>query len=218
MFKIFNGILDNNKRDKIIAQYGGKDYKKFINNTGFNVFIGIAIVFCVLALFFISSAKPPTKFYLVDTEKKEMKVIQTSFMPIISSGAVETWNSNAIINIFTFNFSNYNERLGKSKIFFTAGGYKGFMAGMEKSGMLDAVKNSSLEVTVTPLSKSVIVTTGKSLDGSRKWTVEMSAFVSYMGTGKPKNEKTYIVTELVEVPTYENPNGIAIKKINMVSI
>lgn len=216
MFKFFNRVLDDVSRDKALIEHDGKDYKKFINNTGFNVFMVFAIVFCLLALFFISSMKKPTEFYLVNTEKKEMQDLKTLPKPIISAKAVESWNSNALINIFTFDFTNHKSHFDKTKIFFTVGGYKGFMNSLEKSGLIESVSNSSLEVTLTPVSKSIIISNPKTMDGTKSWNVEMEAFISYMGTGEPKNDKVYVVTDLVEVPTYENPNGIAIKRLMLI--
>lgn len=214
MFKFLNKILVDNSRDQYLEKYDGKDLSKFNNNTGFNVLISIIITFSLIAVFFVSSSKPETEFLMVNIEKKELRTLKTFKNPIISASAIERWNSNALTNIFTFNFTNYKNHFNKSKIFFTTGGYKGFYQSLENSGMIDTVSRSSLEVTLTPLSKSMIVK--KTNNGNEtRWTVETSVFISYMGASTPKHEKVYIVTELVQVPTNENPNGVAISRINM---
>lgn len=217
MFQIFNKLLGNNSYDKGLAKIEGKDYKKFIENTGFNVFISIMIVLSLATLYFISASKKPTEFYLVNTEKKEMKLIKTSSEPIMSPRAIESWNSISLTDIFTFNFTNYNKELKSSAIYFTPSGYDGFYKSLEKSGMLESVRTASLEVTLTPTSKSII-TDKRVKGGVMTWNIELTAFISYMGTGATKNEQFYILTEIKKVPTYENPNGIAINKINMIKM
>lgn len=217
MFKIFNKILDTTKYDKALSERDGKYYNKLLNILGFNVFVIFGIFICIISLYFISSLKPPTDFYITDTNKKEIKYLQTYSRPIMSSNAVQNWSSNALINIFTFNFTNYQDVVKNSKVYFTDYGYTLFLASLERSGMLNSVASSSLEVTLTPIVKPVIVSTEKNINtGGIRWNIELSAFISYTGTSSPKNEKVYLVVTIDEVLTSENPNGIAISGLRLI--
>ena len=220
MFKLFNKILGNNKHDNyILKEDNDKFYNKFINNTGFNVFVSLCLVICLFSLFIISANKTETEFFLTNTAKKEIKPLQTYSSPIISTNAIEEWSTNSILNILTFNFTNIDEHFDKVKILFTNSGYSGFMNGMNKSGLLDSVRASSLEVFITPIEKPIITSiNGDSSYNNRSWNVEIQSFISYVGTGAPKNEKVIVSMVIDQVPTYNNPNGIAISTFRLIRL
>lgn len=220
MFKFFNKILGNNQYDKYILNGDeDKNYNKFINNTGFNVFISLSFLVCLFTLFFISAGKPETEFYTVDTVKKQLKPLATYSSPIISTNAIEEWSTNSLLNIFTFNFTNIDEHFDKVKILFTPEGYIGFMNGMNKSGLLNSVQSSSLEVFITPIDKPIITSVnGDNEYNNRTWNVEVQSFISYIGTGAPKNEKVIVSMIINQVPTYTNPNGIAISNFRIIKL
>lgn len=220
MFKLFNKILGNNKHDKyILSDESDKHYNKFINNTGFNVFISLCLILCFFSLFIISANKNETEFFLTNTYKKEIKPLKTYNAPIISTNAIEEWSTNSVLNILTFNFTNIDEHFNKVKILFTPSGYDGFMNGMNKSGLLDSVRSSSLEVFITPIEKPIITSiNGDSSSNSRSWNVEIQSFISYIGTGAPKNEKIIVSLVIDQVPTYSNPNGIAISTFRLIRL
>lgn len=221
MFKIFNKILGSDKNDEnILINSDDNYYKKFINNTGFNVFISLIIVISLFSLFFISSAKPNTDFYLTDTVHKQIKLIQTYDEPIISSESIEEWATKSMLSIYTFNFTNIDEHFRKMNILFTDNGYDGFINSVNNSGLIDNVKNSSLEVFITPVEKAIITSGDDDRDqyGDPVWRVEIKAFVSYLGTSDPINEKVIVSLEIKKVPTYQNPNGIAISSFNLIKI
>lgn len=118
MFKIFNRILDNKKIDKYITKkWKDNDYKKFIEGTGFNVFISIMIFICIIFVSIVASSKPETNFYTVNTATKEIKPLETYYSPITSSLAIENWVANSVTTMFTFNFTNYQQHFNDMRIF-----------------------------------------------------------------------------------------------------
>lgn len=134
--------------------------------------------------------------------------------PQESMKALQNWVVDALQNIYSFNFYNYDKQKEKASYFFTPEGYVSFQNALKTSGIENLVISKKLEVTILPTKDPAWIKSGKINSDTEFYKMRVPVLISYMGSGKPVEQKQLVDVYLVRVPSYVNHKGIAIAQIS----
>lgn len=134
--------------------------------------------------------------------------------PQESMKALQNWVVDALQNIYYFNFHEYEAQKQKASYFFTPEGYKSFLAALKSSGIENLIISKQLEVTILPTKDPAWIKSGKINSDTEFYKMRVPVLISYMGSGKPVEQKQIVDVYLVRVPSYENHKGLAIAQIS----
>lgn len=213
MFKMIGLLLDRSRLNFEKRERFDLIEKSFSKNL---MLIGMIFVFFVLILlslsltYFIALHPPQSIFYLQDNNKNYRLIADRSTK--MSNSKLMDWTKNALTEIYSFNFINYDENINKISILFREDAYEKFKTEMEKkSGLIDNVKKNNLIVSLTPTGEVRILNQGE-YNGLRIWNVEMNASLYYSGSLKtnPPPQVAIFSMLIQEVPSSVNPSGIVI--------
>ena len=150
------------------------------------------------------------------SQKDVIHEMRTTLDPKMSNSRVQSWLTRSLMEVYTFDFLNYNEVFSNMRIVFRPDTYDAFYNQMNKrNGILDNVRSNSLVVSLTPVSTVRIVKQGN-YEGKRIWMMEMKALVYFSGALAEMPPPKYVLfTVLVEeVSPTENPYGLVISQIS----
>jgi intracellular multiplication protein IcmL len=131
--------------------------------------------------------------------------------PNQSDSAVLQWANQAAIAAFTYNFVNYRDELQASSGFFTADGWDQFLAALQQSNNLDAVKAKKLIVSAVATRAPIILQKGI-LNGSYSWRVQMPILVTYQSASEFTQQNNVVTLLITRVSTLNSPRGIGISQ------
>lgn len=202
-----------------------KLYNKNLGGIGLSFVLLVFSFLSILAVWHMSTNPPPSVFLMKDEEKTAdstdgkmvLKKMITSRSPRMSDVRMQNWARGALLDTYTFNFNNVDEQLKIASIAYRPDTFEKMMSQFYgKKGLVTAVKENSLVVSLTPSSEVKVLRAGKTPDGMRVWEVEMSASIYLSGALKeiPPPEKKIFVLFIQEVSPTINPYGFVISQIN----
>lgn len=200
--------------------------------------VGLAFMFLLFTLlggmgvWFLATHPAPSRFFMKaepnqatvagqqspgqNQSGNSVKEVLSSRSPLMSNQRVQAWTSRALMDMYTFNFTDADQVLEEMKIVFRPDTYDKFMGQLnKKGGILPSVKANSLIVSLTPTSEVRIIKQGND-GGYRVWMLEMHAAIYYSGALKtvPPPENVLFSLMVQEVPPSENPYGLVIAQIS----
>lgn len=185
-------------------------------------FIFLLVIVCSLVLMWVTFKKPlkPLVYGEEVTIKdgqmydanKTTQLIAIDY-PQESMKALQNWVVDALQNIYSFNFYDYEKQKAKAAYFFTPEGYVSFNNALKSSGIEKLVISKQLEVTILPTKDPAWIKSGKINSNTEFYKMRVPVLISYMGSGKPVEQKQTVDIYLVRVPSYENHKGLAIAQI-----
>lgn len=111
--------------------------------------LGIMIAIIVLSVymnFLVNLNKAPKTYAFNKTNKTPLVTLA---LPKISNDALLNWASQAVSDIFTFNFAdNLDNHFEKVKGYFTADGYAQYMESVKSTGLLNDILSKQLAYAV----------------------------------------------------------------------
>lgn len=197
----------------------------------FYLFSLLTVILLMVFVYYISQPRiPPTFIYdektnkIVTVEKttqnnKKVEVpYKIATLPIAhqSFRIVQSWAENAVQDIYTFNFVNFDERLENSRQYFTDGGYDAFLRALERDGVGQDIKLNRLEVNTIVLERPILINWG-GFEQNFVWKIKMPIMVLYNTAGNQKTENYMLELVLIRVPSYINPKGVAISRFSMMN-
>jgi hypothetical protein len=223
MFKSILKLLDppfqDETQEKIDKEPVVNKYYLFLGG----YFVFFAVVVCALVLMWVTFKKPikPAVYGEEVTMKdgqmydahKTYQLIAIDY-PQESMKALQNWVVDALQNIYSFNFYEYDKQKAKAAYFFTPEGYVSFDNALKTSGIEKLVLSKKLEVTILPTKDPAWIKSGKINSDTEFYKMRVPVLISYMGSGKPVEQKQIVDVYLVRVPSYENHKGLAIAQIS----
>jgi hypothetical protein len=186
----------------------------------YNLFFTVAIacsfatiVIGSLAMWRFASSPPPVSF-AVNVEKNEMQQLITLPYPHQSFKIVSKWIEEAVMDSYSFDFNNFDERVDKMEYYFTEEGYAAYRATMYNSGVKEQVIQSKIKVT-TVVTGSPIMISGGEFMGIEYWRFSTPVRVSFYGGDDPKPQDMLVNMLLVRIPTHKNSKGLGIAEFSM---
>jgi len=167
-----------------------------------------------------STQIPPWDNFVIDgnsivpPQADELNKMRALLYPNMTPNVLLKWVVNAATASLTFNFYNYQQVLNESKQYFTEAGYQNFLSALERSGVVESVRQKQLAVYAVATDIPVVLKEGNILGGKYAWQVQLSMLMSY--EAETVNKVEVIVTMLVsEVPTDVSVKGLGISSFVM---
>lgn len=186
-----------------------KFYKDSQRSILFTLIIAVIvnITLSIILFYVITHPKKPA-FFATSINGKVTKLYPLN-QPNQSDTAILQWANQAAIAAYTYNFVNFRDELQAASGFFTADGWKQFLAALDESNNLAAVQAKKLIVSAVATRPPIILQKGL-LNGRYTWRVQMPITVTYQSASE-FTQGNYIVTMLItRVSTLNSPRGIGI--------
>ena len=152
---------------------------------------------------------PPEPKYFATSINGRITPLIPLDKPNQSDSAVLQWANQAAIASFTYNFVNYRTELQAASGFFTADGWSQFIAALQRSNNLDAVKAKKLVVSGVATRAPVILQKGI-LNGRFSWRVQMPVLITYQSASEFSQQNSVVTMLITRVSTLNSPRGIGI--------
>ncbi|KTD21064.1 type IVB secretion system apparatus protein IcmL/DotI [Legionella londiniensis] len=152
---------------------------------------------------------PPAPKYFATSINGRITPLFPLNEPNQSDSAVLQWANQAAIAAFTYNFVNYRSELQAASGFFTAEGWSQFLAALEESNNLDAVRAKKLVVSAVATRAPIILQKGI-LNNRYSWRVQMPILVTYQSASEFSQQNNVVTMLITRVSTLNSPRGIGI--------
>lgn len=152
---------------------------------------------------------PPAPKYFATSINGRITPLFPLNEPNQSDSAVLQWANQAAIAAFTYNFVNYRSELQAASGFFTAEGWSQFLAALEESNNLDAVRAKKLVVSAVATRAPIILQKGI-LNNRYSWRVQMPILVIYQSASEFSQQNNVVTMLITRVSTLNSPRGIGI--------
>jgi hypothetical protein len=132
---------------------------------------------------------------------------------MLSGPDVLSWSTQSVLEIYNYDYLNYQYTLKKIKPLFTPAGYESYLKALEDSKNLELVKEKKLFVSAVPTSEPFISKEGPSEEGVYKWEVQVPVMVTYKSTTQLVQQQVNMSIDVVRVKLSDARSGIAIHSI-----
>ncbi|MHB1946488.1 MAG: DotI/IcmL/TraM family protein [Gammaproteobacteria bacterium] len=170
--------------------------------------IVIAIILLVALSIYIYLSKPAPVYFSADNEWRILQPVPLD-KPYLHEPDLIQWVSEAIPNVFTFDFLHYSDQLKGVNPYFTPNGLSKFLALVNVYANADKVQNSKLFISCSPSGAPFIINQGE-LNGRYGWWVQMPITLNYITVDKSSATDLVLQVLVVRVSTLDNLYGVAI--------
>lgn len=132
---------------------------------------------------------------------------------MLSGPEVLNWGTQSVLEIYNYDYLNYQYTLKKIKPLFTPAGYESYLKALEDSKNLELVKEKKLFVSAVPTGEPFISKEGPSDEGVYKWEVQVPVVVTYKSTTQLVQQQVNMAIDVVRVKLSESRSGVAIHSI-----
>jgi len=132
--------------------------------------------------------------------------------PNITQDELLKWTTDSILEIYSYNYLNYQQVLKNIRPLFTKAGYDSYMTALQESKNLEAVKNKKLVVIGVPSGLSQIINE-KTVNSVYTWEVQIPLMVAYQSAEKEIQQRIIVTAEVVREPYSDALMGVAIHAI-----
>jgi intracellular multiplication protein IcmL len=171
----------------------------------------IIILGLIAAMIFVIQVHQPKNRYFATTEDGRLVPMIALNEPNLSNSALLSWTAQAATEVWTFGFHDYKRRLQEASSNFTRRGWASFTQALERSRIIEMVKQNQFVVTAAPRSAPVVISEGVQ-NGRYTWTVELPLKLTYQAGSKTRSDNLRVRLKIVRVPKLESPNGIGINQ------
>lgn len=133
--------------------------------------------------------------------------------PMLSAAEVMNWSTQSVLEIYNYDYLNYQYNMKKIKPLFTPAGYESYLKALEDSKNLDLVKEKKLFVSAVPTGEPFVSKEGASEEGVYKWEVQLPMMVTYKSNTQLVQQQVNVAVDVVRVKLSEARAGIAIHSI-----
>lgn len=213
MFGLFAPLarLFDHGLDGALEKASGKGLGKVMGVIGTIMAASLVVATCAALLLSAGTQIRPPVYYAVlpGEPPARLRVLDG---PALSVDKITNWSARAVRDIFRFNFRDIDARLRASSAYFTPAAYRDFMRAMENSGTIQDVKDQRQFVLLTPMEPAQLVDRA-TVNGNMVLRVEIPVLLTYIAGEKPVYQKQYLVLFVMPVPTTEDPEGLAIARL-----
>lgn len=136
--------------------------------------------------------------------------------PNMSAVYVMTWATLAVSSTLTFGFSDYKHRLSLASDHFTAKGWDGFVAFLNRSQIVDRVTEHQAILT-SAAKGGPFIEAERVVNGHYQWVVTVPLAISHFSGSKTLNTGLLVTVFIVRTDDPKYPYGIAIDQWSALS-
>lgn len=168
----------------------------------------IIVVLAGFAYHYISNYNPQTRYFALTPDGSALQM-ESLEDPNLNNEALLAWVQQAVVDVLTFGFNDYNKRFEYSMRYFTPEGWVTFGTTLQTSRLMAEVVQYQQILTAIPRSPPQIIAWGYK-NGRFSWDIAAPVIMTTRA-GKNRNiAAVTVILTVVKLPTSENPRGIAI--------
>lgn len=158
--------------------------------------------------YFQFTMRSPPHFFGRLTNNETFEIVALD-RPNVSTKALLSWVTLAATSTFTFDFFNYKDQLNAMKDYFTADGFEGFMASLEKTGALTTIQEKKLILSAVAIGPAIVLTE-EGIDTKHTWRIQVPLIVRYQSANVDETRTQVVEVLVTQVSTQDAPKGIGI--------
>lgn len=169
------------------------------------------------ALFFSSHTK---NYYFATTTTGQLFRLSPLSTPIESDQAVEGFTVNMITDTFTFDYVNYKTQIDKLSGNYTPDAFEILKKDLEaKGGIAAEAVNNKWIVSATVMAAPELIRKGL-LPNTKifGWKMRLPIMITYQSEEQTSSQRYYADVTVVRVDQKNNPHGVSIAKLQLVTM
>lgn len=168
-----------------------------------------------IVAFFAFTAKSERVYIATDKNGSLINLIALG-QPNQKNEVVAQWMQNALVDTFSFNFTNLNTRLNETTMkWFTENGANQFLKEMKSSGHLEVVQEGRMIMSLTLDNTPILVSYGPGATGIYTWILQADAVLTFRTQSKEYSKKVRFTVNVERRSVLENADGLGVAKIVM---
>jgi len=162
------------------------------------------------------TAKNERVYFATDPNGSLIKLIPLA-QPNQKNEVVAQWMQNALVDTFSFNFTNINTRLNETTMrWFTKNGASQFLREMKDSGHMDVVKDGKMIMSLTLDHTPIMIGSGNAPGTDIfTWNFQADAVLTFRTQSKEYSKKVRFTVAVERRSVLDNVEGLGIAKIVM---
>lgn len=165
--------------------------------------------------------------FMVFTSKSERVYFATdsggSLIPLVALGqpnqkdtVVAQWVSHALIDTFSFNFTDYSMRLNETTMmWYTKEGGDGLLDALNSVGVIDALVERKMLLSLALEHTPILIKAGPDARGVYVWTFQVNAIMTYRTQSQEHTNNVKFMIQVDRRSVMENADGLGITKVIM---
>lgn len=177
--------------------------------------ISILGVFVQSAIAYMGyTAKNERVYFATDPNGSLIKLVVLS-EPNQKNEVVSQWVQKAMVDTFSLNFTNINERLNESTMrWFTRSGASSFINEIASSGYIDSVRNEKLIMSMAFEHTPILIREGRNpRTGIYTWQFQGDAILTFRTQSQQFTRSIRLTTTIERVSVLESVDGIGVSHI-----
>ena len=152
---------------------------------------------------------------LPEKQEGQSKPAMALTLPPVSDVAISVWANEAIVSVYHYDYSNYQDNLKQAAHYFTSEGWEAFADALSNAKLLQTVKDNKLMVTAVALQPPTM-TKHTQANGQLAWMVRMPILVHFESKKVHKQQRLLIT--LIIVRQQGGVRGLAITHFHAVDL
>jgi intracellular multiplication protein IcmL len=175
----------------------------------------VGILIQSIIAFFGFTAKNE-RVYIATDKNGSLITLTPLGQPNQKNEVVAQWMQNALVDTFSFNFTNLQTRLNETTMkWFTANGANQFLKEMRDSGHFEVVQEGRMILSLTLDSTPILVSYGPGEADKYTWILQADAVLTFRTQSKEYSKKVRFTVNVERRSILENADGLGISKIVM---
>lgn len=175
----------------------------------------VGVFIQVIVAFMAFTAKSERVYIATDKNGSLINLIPLG-QPNQKNEVVAQWMQTALVDTFSFNFTNLNTRLNETTMkWFTENGANQFLKEMKNSGHLEVVQEGRMIMSLTLDNTPILVSYGPGATGIYTWILQADAVLTFRTQSKEYSKKVRFTANVERRSVLENADGLGIAKIVM---
>lgn len=177
----------------------------------------VALILQVFVAFLGFTAKNERVYFATDKNGSLIKLYPLG-QPNQKDEVVAQWLQNALVDTFSFNFTNMKTRLNETTMeWFTPNGREQFLSEMRSSGHMDVVTDGKMIMSLTLDHTPVLFAppAASPTTGIYTWRMQSDAVLTFRTQSKEYSKKVRFTVAVERRSVLDNVQGLGIAKIVM---
>lgn len=172
--------------------------------------LGLLAAIGIIALLIIT--RPTPQFFAATPDLRLAPMVPLS-EPLLTEQGLLNWVSETVTQAVSLDFVEWREKLSRSREHFDDDAFKSFLDSLQKSGVLDLVRDKRLNVSAS-ISRAPVITASGLVNGRATWRVEFPLVVSYESSQGVETTQKLLANVLVRrASTAKTPRGVVIQQV-----
>ncbi len=177
------------------------------------VSILILTILVSVALNIILFLNHPAPIYYAATPDLRLAPLVPLSKPLLTEQGLLNWCAETVTQAISLDFLEWRSKLSKSRQHFAPKAFKSFLESLQRSGVLDMVKEKRLSVSAS-ISQAPVITTSGIVKGVATWRIEFPLIVSYESSQGVESSQNLLASVLVRrANTAKTPRGVVIEQV-----